>query len=139
RVGIDAAIKLYPTSVLFAAKNAGGIVNNGKFDVAWSGWIGGVDPDDATLWTCDQIPPNGYNFSQFCDKRVDALEAIAVSSSDPQVRKRAYWRVQSLLNEEVPVDFLFWTHQHDAVRDELQNYRPAPTVTMFSNPWEWQI
>lgn len=139
RVGIDAAVKMYPTSLLFAAKNDGGIMNNGKFDVAWTGWIGGVDPDDATLWACDQMPPNGFNVSEFCDPRIDAQERIALTSNDQDVRRRAYWRIGELLNEDVPAHFLFWTHIHDTMRDELQDYRPAPTVTVFSNPWQWRI
>jgi peptide/nickel transport system substrate-binding protein len=137
RLGVDIEVKTYPTSLLFAAKGAGGIVNNGKFDVLWTGWIGGVDPDDDTLWACDQMPPQGYNLSQYCDPRIDAQERIALTSYDPDVRRAAYWRIQSLLDEDVPVDFLFWTHLHDAVRDDLQGYAPAPAVTSFSNPWEW--
>jgi len=139
RAGIDASVKMFPTSLLFAAKNDGGIINNGKFDVAWTGWIGGVDPDDATLWSCDQAPPNGYNLSEFCDPRIDEQEKIALTSYDQDVRRRAYWRIGQLLNEDVPVDFIFWTHLHDAVRDELQDYVPAPTVSTFSNPWQWRI
>jgi peptide/nickel transport system substrate-binding protein len=139
RVGIDAAVKMYPTSLLFAAKNDGGILNNGKFDVAWTGWIGGLDPDDATLWSCDQTPPNGYNLAAYCDPRIDAQEKIALTSYDQDVRRQAYRRIGQLLNEDVPVDFIFWTHVHDAMRDELQDYQPAPTVTVFSNPWQWRI
>jgi len=137
--GIDVSVRLYPTSLLFAAKADGGILNNGKFDVVWTGWIGGVDPDDATLWSCDQMPPDGYNLSQYCDPRIDEQERIALTSYDQDVRRRAYRRIGQLLNEDVPVDFLFWTHIHDAMRDELQNYRPAPTVTNFANPWEWEF
>lgn len=137
RLGIEVGVKMYPTSLLFAAKGSGGIVNNGKFDVLWTGWIGGVDPDDDTLWACDQIPPAGYNLSQYCDPRIDAQERIALTSYDEDVRRAAYWRIQSLVNEDVPADFLFWTHLHDAVRDSVQGYQPAPTVTSFSNPWEW--
>lgn len=139
RIGIDVGVKLYPTSLLFAAKNAGGILDNGKFDIAWSGWIGGVDPDDATLWSCNQTPPNGYNLSFYCDKRIDAEETIALSSYDQRVRAAAYRRIAQLLAEDVPVEFLFWTHSHDAMRSQLRNFVPAPTVTQFSNPWQWSI
>jgi len=139
RLGIDVGVKLYPTSLMQAAKEAGGIMNNGKFDLAWDGWIGGVDPDDDTLWDCSQVPPAGYNQGLLCDPRVDAQERIALTSYDQETRRRAYWRIQELLDEDLPGDFLFWTHLHDAVRDALQDYHPAPTVTTFSNPWEWRM
>jgi peptide/nickel transport system substrate-binding protein len=139
RIGIEAEVKTYPTSVLYAAKANGGIVDNGKYDVAWLGWIGGVDPDDDTLWACDQFPPDGYNLSFYCDPRIDAQERIALSSYDLPTRRAAYRRIQELLDEDVPVDFLFWTHSHDAMRAGLTDYRPGPTVTEFTNPWQWQI
>jgi peptide/nickel transport system substrate-binding protein len=138
RIGIDAEVRTYPTSLLYASKAAGGIVDNGKFDVAWLGWIGGVDPDDATLWACDQIPPDGYNMAFHCDPRIDAQERIAISSYDRRTRAAAYRRVQELLAEDLPVDFLYWTHTHDAVRLGLENYRPSPDVTEFTNPWQWR-
>jgi peptide/nickel transport system substrate-binding protein len=139
RIGVDISVKLFPTSVLFAAKEAGGIMNNGKYDIAWTGWIGGVDPDDATLWTCDQQPPSGYNQSFSCDPRIDAQERIALTSYDIGVRRAAYWRIQELIDEDVPGDFLFWTRANDAFRVELKGYRPAPTVTELWNPWQWEI
>ena len=33
-------------------------MQNGKFDVSYQGWVGGIDPDDRTLWACDQQPQN---------------------------------------------------------------------------------
>jgi len=137
RIGVDAQMKLYPTSLLYAAKADGGIVESGRFDVAWLGWIGGIDPDDATIWECGQTPPNGYNFSYLCDPRIDTEEAVALSSYDERVRSAAYRRIQELLDEDVPVDFLFWTRNHDAVRDGVEGYHPAPAVTNFTEPWAW--
>ena len=139
RIGVDVHVKMYPTSLLFSAKADGGILNNGKFDVAWTGWIGGIDPDEATLWTCDQTPPNGYNFSFLCDPRIDAQERIALASSDRLTRRNAYWRVQELLNEDAPAEFLFWAQLRDAVSDRLIDFKPSPVVSSFSNPWEWSI
>ena len=138
RIGIDAAVKTYPTSLLYAAKADGGIIQNRRFDVAWVGWIGGVDPDDATLWDCDQIPPQGYNMSYLCDPRIDAQEHIALASYDRTTRKAAYWRIQQLLAEDVPVDFLYWTDTHDVVRDGIAHYHPPPAVTDFTDVWAWQ-
>lgn len=139
RIGVDVQVKFYPTSLLYAAKETGGIMNNGKFDVAWVGWIGGVDPDDDTLWACDQMPPNGYNYQYFCDPRIDQQERIALTLYGLAQRRAAYSRIQQLLAEDVPVHFLFWTHVHNAVSVRLQGFRSAPTVTVFMNPWEWRI
>ena len=139
RVGIEVHTKGFVASVYYAAKSSGGILNNGRFDIAYEGWVGGVDPDDSTLWTCAQRPPNGYNHSLMCDARVDAAEHLALTSYDRVVRRAAYTRIQRLLNDDVRVDFLYWTKRNDAVREAFGGYRPAPTVTTFWNSWEWSI
>ena len=139
KLGIEIQLKGYPTSLYYAAKQSGGIVNNAKFDIAYEGWIGGVDPDDATLWMCSRHPPNGYNTSFSCDPRIDEQEKIALQAYDRPTRKAAYFTLQHLLNQDLPAAFLYWTLRNDAVRAGFAGYRPAPTVTEFWNSWEWNI
>jgi len=139
QIGIAIELKSYPTSLLEAARQAGGILKNGNYDVAHDGWIGGVDPDDDTLWACDQIPPAGYNTTFFCDPRIDEQLHIGMTNFDRRARAAAYSRVNALLAEDAPVDFLYWTKRLDAVRDTLHGYKPAPAVTEFWNSWEWSI
>jgi len=136
-IGVDVQTKSYPTSLFEAAAADGGILNSGKFDVAHDGWISGVDPDDDTLYACDQVPPAGYNHAFFCDKRIDEQESIALTHYDRPTRARAYSRIDSLLSEDAPYDFLYWTKRDDAVRNTLHGYRPAPSVTEFWNSWQW--
>jgi peptide/nickel transport system substrate-binding protein len=139
QLGIAIDVKGYPDAIYYAAKPAGGILNNGHFDIAFEGWIGGVDPDDRTLWACDQQPPNGFNTTGLCDPRIDAQENMATTSYDRAVRTAAYHRIQSLLNEDVPVIFLYWELRNDSIRDGLTGYRPAPAVSEFWNSWQWDI
>ncbi len=139
KLGIDLNIKTFPNSLYYASKPAGGILSNGKFDIAWSQWYGGADPDDTILWTCDQRPPGGDNFAFFCDPRVDAQERTAVTSYDRATRKRAYYRIQELLDEEVPIDFLYWSNANNALRDNFRGFKPAPAGSVIWNSWQWSI
>jgi len=136
-IGVEVEVKSYPTSLLEAAAQDGGILKTGKYDVAHDGWIGGVDPDDVSMWGCDQIPPAGYNTRFYCDPRIDEQERIGIRNFDRDVRARAYSRINALLAEDAPLDFLYWTKRLDAVRDTLHGYTPAPAVTEFWNSWEW--
>jgi peptide/nickel transport system substrate-binding protein len=138
QLGIAINIKGYPDAIYYAGKAAGGILNNGRFDLAYEGWIGGVDPDDKTLWACDQRPPNGFNQSLLCDPRLDEQEKIATTSYDQGVRKAAYFRIQHLLVEDVPAVFLYWELRNDSIRNGFEGYRPAPAVTEFWNSWQWK-
>ncbi|HEY7993803.1 MAG TPA: peptide ABC transporter substrate-binding protein [Candidatus Eremiobacteraceae bacterium] len=139
RVGVRVQIKFYPTAVLEGSAGSGGVINNGRFDLAYTAWIAGVDPDDETLWACDQHPPIGWNQSFMCDPRVDTAERIALTKYDRETRKAAYWRVQELLAQDAPVIFMYYVNRDDAVRDGFGNYRPAPAVTEFWNTWQWQM
>ncbi len=139
RIGVRVDIKFFPTSVLEGSAGSGGVINTGKFDLAYTAWIAGVDPDDETLWACDQSPPAGWNQGYLCDKRIDAQERIALTQYDRGVRAAAYHRIQELLDEDVPVVFMYFVDRNDAVRVGLENYRPAPAVTEFWNTWQWRM
>jgi peptide/nickel transport system substrate-binding protein len=138
-VGIDTLVKTYTTSLYFATFHAGGIVQNGKFDVAFYSWLNGTDPDDSTLWMCDQFPPRGQNVYHFCNHALDDAEKIAVSSNDPVARKKAYDKIQVILADQVPAIFTWYNRRISVANSDLKNYRPAHAVTSFWNSWEWEI
>jgi peptide/nickel transport system substrate-binding protein len=138
-VGIDLQIKNYTSSLFFASYGAGGIIQTGKFDVAFFSWLNGTDPDDSTLWMCNQFPPNGQNVYHFCDRSLDAAEKIALTSYDRATRKQAYDRIQTILADQVPAIFTWYNRRISVANTDLKNYRPAHAVTSFWNPWEWSI
>jgi peptide/nickel transport system substrate-binding protein len=138
-VGVDAQVKNYTTSLFFATYGAGGILQRSKFDAAFFSWIGGTDPDDSTLWMCDQMPPNGQNVYRFCDKDLDAAENAALSSNDFAFRKAAYGKIQTILADRVPVIIAWFVRRISVENTDLKNYKPSHAVTSFWNSWEWDI
>jgi peptide/nickel transport system substrate-binding protein len=137
KLGVDITIKSFPNSLYYATKAGGGIVNSGKYDIAAEGWIGGVDPDNSTLWACDARPPNGFNTTLLCDPAVDQQINLTLTKYDQAVRRAAYWKIQELLDSVVNVDFLYWVNRNDAVRDGIGGFDPPPTVTPYWNVWNW--
>jgi peptide/nickel transport system substrate-binding protein len=138
-IGIDLEVKSYASALMFANYQAGGILQGGKFDVEISSWVNGVDPDDSTNFTCDQIPPNGQNSYRFCSRDLDAQEQIALTSFEQEVRKKAYWRIQEILVDQLPMVTMWFQRRFDVVSDDLKHYKPASTVTTFWNTWEYSI
>ena len=139
RVGVDAAIKNYVTPKFFASYAEGGIVQTGKFDVAFYGWINGVDPDDSTLWMCDQFPPAGQNTYHYCNPELDAAERVALTEYDQTKRKAAYDEIQAILAEDEPAIVVWFTRRLDIVNTDLKNYKPAHAVSTLWNSWQWEI
>ncbi len=138
-VGIDSSIKEYSAPLYFATYGEGGIVQSGKFQVAFFGWINGVDPDDSQEWMCDQVPPNGQNVYHFCNPRLDAAERVALGSFDLNVRKKAYQTIQEILADEQPAMFVWYIDRVSVLNTDLKNFRPAHAVSLMWNPWEWEI
>jgi len=136
-LGIELDLKSFPNQLFYATKATGGIVNSGNYDVSAQGWIGGVDPDNSSLWASNQQPPNGFNTSLLDDPRVDAAVETELTVNARSQRRRAFWTIQELVDEIVNVDFLYWVNRNDAVRDGLHGWDPAPTVTPFWNVWNW--
>ena len=139
RVGVKVDIKNYQTGMFFATYGAGGILQTGKFDVAVYAWINGVDPDDSTLWMCNQFPPAGQNTYHFCSKTLDDAENVALTDYDPAHRKAAYATIQQILAQQEPMIVLYFTRRIDVANTDLKGYKPAHAVTTFWNTWEWSI
>lgn len=138
-IGVEVAVKPYASALMFASYGAGGIVQTGKFDLNVSSWVNGVDPDDSSLLTCDQIPPNGQNTYRFCNREVDAQERIALAHYDQASRKRAYGRIQEIVVDQLPYLTMWFQRRFDVVSDDLRGYKPAHAVTTFWNTWEYAI
>jgi peptide/nickel transport system substrate-binding protein len=139
QVGVDLQIKNYPASLMLADYGSGGIIQTGKFEVAYSSIANGVDPDDSWLWMCNQWPPRGQNVYHYCNRELDSWENIALSDYDQSRRRLAYDRIQQILTNDEPTIVLWYSRRIDVANSDLKGYKPAHAVTTFWNTWEWQI
>jgi peptide/nickel transport system substrate-binding protein len=138
KVGVETQLKSYAYANLYAAAQNGGILNGGKFDMTLYAWISGADPDDSSNWTCAAIPPNGNNAGRYCSPAMDAAQHLALSTFDRSVRKRAYARVQTLLIQEAPADFLFDAPMRYIYTPQLKNFTPNG-ISEGWNAQQWQL
>ncbi|MBV8364235.1 MAG: peptide ABC transporter substrate-binding protein [Candidatus Eremiobacteraeota bacterium] len=136
-IGIDVAIKTYQGSMLFAG-GTGGILSGGHYDIDLSGFESGVDPDNSSQFTCAARPPNGFNWSRYCNPEMEGAQAQALSSYDVAVRKAAYARIEALLARDVPQIFFYWQPHIDAVSPSLRNFTGGPFYSNW-NVQEWEL
>ncbi len=137
-VGIDVTLKGYNASVMFAGYSAGGIYQGGNFDLAWYTMTLGIDPESASRFSCNSFPPNGQNYSRYCDKGMDEAQRAGLATFDVAARKRAYAQSQRLLARDVPVVFVFWPADTEAYTPRLHGFAPNP-VTPTWNAQEWEL
>ena len=136
--GIDVEVKYYPGDVLFAPVGEGGILQGGKFDLALAGWYSGVDPDDASQFTCANVAPAGYNYSRYCNQDMEAAQKIALDNYDRPTRKKAYFQIQDLLARDVPEIFFYYLRTMQPISENFKGFAPNP-VTESWNAWQWSI
>lgn len=137
-VGISVEEKTYQGALLFAPMGAGGILQTGKYDLAWTGWVAGFDPDNSTLYTCAAQPPNGNNETRYCNPELDAAENDALTHFDIPTRKKAYAKIEAILTRDVPQLPVWWPRQVQPINPDFKNFTPNP-VTETWNAYTWDI
>jgi peptide/nickel transport system substrate-binding protein len=136
-IGIDAPLKGYPANLMFATFGQGGILTNAKYDLNISGWNAGYDPDDYSLYGCDQFPPAGSNYTRYCSPEMQRLQARALGTYDEETRKLAYSGIQKLLARDVPDIDLFYFRFLQPINPAFKNFAPNPLNEAW-NAFLWE-
>jgi peptide/nickel transport system substrate-binding protein len=137
-IGIDAPVKSYPANLMFATFGQGGILTTAKYDLSVSGWTAGFDPDDNSLYGCDQFPPAGTNYTRYCSPEMQRLQRLALSSYDEETRKRAYSEIQKLIARDVPDIELFYFRFLQPINPAFKNFAPNPMNEAW-NAFLWEL
>lgn len=142
-VGIVLTQKMYPPATFFAAAGNGGVINTHKYQLAYFGWISGVDPDDSSLYLCNggkNFPPQGgQNDLWWCDPKLDALERDALTTFDIPRRTRDYYAIQQELVDQAPTIILFTEQRVDTYTTHFHGFIPAPAESASWNSWQWSV
>jgi peptide/nickel transport system substrate-binding protein len=132
-VGVKINIQNYPASTFF-----GPFLNGGKHDIAEfeNSWT--YDADDASLGACDQIPPNGSNWSFYCNPQLDKQYKAEESSADTNARQQAFNAIHQIYLTDFPFAVLYSPSDIAVVKNNTHNYLPAPEgASETINIWEW--
>lgn len=134
--GIAVDLKSYDYAVFYAAAQSGGILNGGKYDVAFYSWVMGSDPDNSSSWMCQFVPPNGNNVTRYCSSAMDAAQREALSTFDRAKRKAAYVKIERQLLADVPAVFFYYQPLRYAFIPQLKAFSPNG-ISEGWNAQEW--
>ena len=139
-VGIAVTIKQIPFGLFVEPATAGGLLAGGRYQMAYNAWwTVGPDPDDSWNFGCDQIPPNGYNYYFWCNRRANAAMYAALATYDRARRITDYAVVQSEILRDLPEFTLWQVRMPDAYRPRLHGFKPSPFGSQFWNAWSWTL
>ena len=139
RVGVTATIRSYAEDTFWGARESGGILEGGRYDLALTSWSPTLDPDRSYLFGCTATPPGGGNSMGWCDPAFDRDEAAGAAAYEPVARARAYRAAGDILAEQLPVIPLGLERSVYAVAPRLRGFRPNPLARDFWNAWEWKV
>jgi ABC-type transport system substrate-binding protein len=82
-----------------------------NFDTYLGGWSTALDPDDSSIFGCDQIvtkaSPDSNNFVGWCNKAADTLLTQGRQETDKTKRIAIYAQFQTAVHNDVPYYFLW--------------------------------
>jgi ABC-type transport system substrate-binding protein len=139
RAGVTARIRSYAEATFWGAKDAGGILAGGRYDLALTSWSPGLDPDRSYLFGCEAQPPGGGNSMGWCNRAYDREEAAGAAVYETAAPAAHYRAAGALLALEVPVIPLGLERSVYAVSPRLRGFRPNPLGRDFWNAWEWTV
>jgi peptide/nickel transport system substrate-binding protein len=132
-LGIDVTIRSYQVSLLFAHD---GPYARGDFDLAFVQFFNYDDPEDGLFFSCASRAPRGFNYARWCDPAYERLSAAGIASFDRAERRAVYARTQRLLLAEVPMVFLDYPADPEAVNTDFRGFRDRDT---YGRPCRWSI
>jgi peptide/nickel transport system substrate-binding protein len=123
-IGVTFVRKNYDPNLLFANYQAGGIIQNGKFDVVFFAWFPPGDGNLSTLYGCEQIPPKGQNVVHWCNARAQAAMDDFKTTFDPARQKRDDRVVQEELVRDTPTMVSTITEDLYVENTDLRGFHP---------------
>jgi peptide/nickel transport system substrate-binding protein len=142
-IGIKLDIHNYPRDTFFGSFLSGGKASPstgavaGRYDIAeWANTFG-YDPDDSSLLSCNQVPPNGGNFTFYCNPALDALYTQELATADAGERQQIFHRIHQIYLTELPFITLYSPTDLSIVRKGTHNYQPSTIAADTVNIWQW--
>jgi peptide/nickel transport system substrate-binding protein len=142
-IGIKLDIQNYDKDTFYSSFLPGGKASPltgaiaGRYDIAEFGQIWSYDPDDSSMLSCDQMPPNGQNVDFYCNPVLDALYQQELATADPGVRQQVFDQIHHIYLTEFPFITLYAPLLPGIVRKGTHNLLGSPFEGGTINIWEW--
>jgi ABC-type transport system substrate-binding protein len=94
-----------------------------NFETYLGGWSTALDPDDSSIFGCDQVVtkdrPDSNNFVGWCNKDADALLTQGRQETDQAKRTTIYAQFQTIVHNDIPYYFLWADQGHGAMSKSI--------------------
>jgi peptide/nickel transport system substrate-binding protein len=137
-VGVLAQVKNYPTSELYG-NGSSAILMGGHYEIAELGWTGGADPDIASIYSGNDMPPNGQNFLFWNDPVATNALSDALQTVNRSQRRADYIVFDQQFAKDVPSYIIGFRKFPFVYNNDLKDFTSSPVISPFWDPWEYSI
>lgn len=113
-------------------------IDKRRFEAVILGWSIGLDPDQYDIWHSSKTGEKEFNFVSYSNKEVDMLLEKGRSTFNRAERKKAYFRIQEILSEDVPYVFLYVPDALPIVSSRFKGIKPSPIGITYNLP-RWYV
>jgi peptide/nickel transport system substrate-binding protein len=138
QVGVALKVQHYPSALMFAPAQQGGVIYGDKWDVTTFAYAATPTGDYLPYYGCDQFPPAGGNDARWCNQTAQSAMKAFYTHYDPARRKADIQITMSEFVKDVPSIVSLMREDLFAYNSELTNYRPN-SLTIFDNMMDVDI
>ena len=133
RVGIKVEIRALEWSTFINE-----FIDKRRFQAVILGWSIGLDPDQFDIWHSSKTKAKEFNFVSYSNPEVDELLDRGRRTFDIAERKKAYFRIQEILADELPYIFLYVPDATPIVHARFKGIKPSPIGISYNLP-KWYV
>jgi peptide/nickel transport system substrate-binding protein len=115
----------------------GGLYSRGRFNLWTNGWVGGSDPADSEIFTCDHRAPNGPN-AGWCNARYERLYVEQSRLFNRPARRAIFKRMQRIVRDAAIFVPLVYQGSFSAINPALRGWKPNMNGE-FYNSEDWDV
>ncbi len=113
-------------------------IDKRRFEAVMLGWAIGIDPDQYDIWHSSKTREKEFNFVSYNNPEVDELLEKGRRTFNIEKRKKAYFRIQEILADDLPYIFLYVPDATPIVQARFKGIKPSP-IGISYNLREWYV
>ncbi len=113
-------------------------IHKKRFQAVIIGWSIGIDPDQYDIWHSSKTRDREFNFVSYANIEVDELLEKGRRTFDIEERKKAYFRIQEILADELPYIFLYVPDATPVIHARFRGIKPSAIGISYNLP-KWYV
>ena len=118
----EIGVEMIPSSIPFPSLVEQ--IDSGTYEMSILGFNWSLHGLQHTMFSCDAVPPSGFNTQQYCNEEYDELSNAAQRELDLETRVQLISEADNIVNDEMAVGILVFGQSVAGAAPRVQNFFP---------------